>query len=100
MAEYQIKDKNYPMQDPPYLSDYQVGDKVRVMQVPPYLYRDDPVDNDTALFFERCVGNVFRVEDFDKHGQLELWVTEEGFQAPNILAHTIFIEPEYVVPSM
>ncbi len=85
------------MQDPPYVSDYQIGDKVRVMQVPPYLYRDDAVDNETALFFERCVGNVFRVEDFDKHGHLELWVTEEGFQSPNVVAHSIFIEPEYVM---
>ncbi len=99
MTNYQFKDKGRTMQDPPYLSDYQIGDEVRVMQVPPYLYRDDPVDNETASFFERCLGNVFRVEDFDRHGQLELWVTDEGAQAPNVHAHSIFIEPEYVEPA-
>ena len=88
------------MQDPPYVSDCQIGDKVRVMQVPPCLHSEDQADNETALFFERCVGNVFRVQDFDKHGQLELWVTEEGLQALNVLAHTIFIEPEYVMPTI
>ena len=99
MMEYQVKDKGRPMQAPPYLSDYRIGDRVRVMQVPPYLYRDDLVDNETASFFERCLGNVFRIEDFDKHGQLELWVTDAGLQAPNVLAHSIYIEPEYVEPA-
>ena len=82
------------------MADYQVGDKVRVMQVPPYLYRDDPVDKETAQFFECCLGQVFRVEDFDEYGQLELWVTDEGKQAPGRLSpHTIWIEPEYVEPA-
>ena len=77
---------------------YQIGDSVRVIQVPPYLYSDNPVDKDTAQFFERCLDHVFHVKDFDQYGQLELWVTEEGEQAPDRLAHTIWIEPEYVKP--
>jgi len=82
------------------MADYQVGDKVRVIQIPPYLYRDDPVDKETARFFERCLGQVFRVKDLDEHGQLELWATDEGRQAPDLAAHTdtIWIEPEYVEP--
>jgi hypothetical protein len=78
------------------MADYQIGDRVRVTLVPPYLYRDDPVDRITAEFFERCLGGAFRVEGFDEHGQLELWATDAGGQAPNRLAHTIWIEPEYV----
>ena len=77
---------------------YQIGDTVLVIQVPPYLYTDNPVAKDTAQFFERCLNHVFHVRDFDLHGQLELWVTEEGEQAADCLAHTIWIEPEYVKP--
>jgi hypothetical protein len=77
----------------------QIGDKVRVILVPPYLYTDNPVDKDTARFFERCLGKTFRVEDFDEYGQLELWVMEDGSQAPDSLAHTIWIEPEYAEPT-
>ncbi len=78
------------------MAGYQVGDKVRVIRVPLYLNTDNPVDKDTARFFERCLGKTFQVEDFDEYGQLELWVTEDGSQAPDILAHTIWVEPEYV----
>ena len=72
---------------------YNTAYRVRVIRIPPCLYTENPVDKNTAHFFERCLGKAFRVEDFDKHGQLELWVTEEGNQAPDILAHTIWIEP-------
>ena len=78
------------------MTSYQIGDTVRVMQEPPYLYTDSPVDKDTAQFFERCLGQTFRIEAFDERGQLELWVTEAGRQAPDKLAHTIWIEPEFV----
>jgi|GEM_PF-6191928 len=62
------------------MAGYEVGDKVRLIQVPPYLYTDNPIDQETAEFIGRCVGKVFRVEDFDENGQLELWVTEKGNQ--------------------
>ena len=78
---------------------YQVGDKVRVITVPSSLYRDDPVDRETATFFELCLGKVFRVEGFDENGQLELWTTEKGNprKAPRGMnTHWIWIEPEYV----
>jgi hypothetical protein len=80
------------------MAGYQAGDRVRVIQVPPYLYRDDPVDRITAQFFERCLGQAFRVQDLDEHGQLELWATDAGTEAPDRMAHTIWIEPEYVAP--
>lgn len=80
------------------VADYQVGDKVRVMRVPPYLYTDNPVDKDTAEFIGRCLGKVLRVEDFDEHGQLELWVTEKGNQRRvfDQHSHVIWLEPEFV----
>ena len=82
------------------MADYQAGCKVRVIQVPPYLYTDDPVAKETAAFFERCLGKVFRVEGFDENGQLELWATGRGNQRRRIgmNSHTIWIEPEYVEP--
>lgn len=80
---------------------YQIGDKVRVMTVPPYLYRDDPVDRETVEFFERCLGKVFEIEDFDDNGQLELWTTEKGNPrkaSRGLNTHWIWIEPEFVEP--
>ena len=65
------------------MAKYQVGDKVRLMRVPPYLFTDDPLDQGTAEFIGRCVGKIFRVEDFDEHGQfsyryLDHYWTEAG----------------------
>lgn len=83
------------------MPEYKVGDEVRVVQVPPYLYRDDPVDKETADFFERCLGKVFQVEGFDDLGQLELWTTGKGNRRKSFRGldtHTIWIEPEYVIP--
>jgi len=81
-------------------TEYQIGDKVRVVQVPPYLYGGGPISQETAEFFERCLGKVFPVEDFDEHGQLELWATEKGNPRKRFgrNAHTIWIEPECVEP--
>ena len=79
--------------------DYQIGDQVRINTVPPYLYRDDPIDKETAEFFERCLGKVFSVEGFDENGQLELWATEKGNRRKafrGLKTHTIWIEPEFV----
>ena len=80
------------------VTGYKVGDKVRLMRVPPYLYTDNPVDKETPGFIGRCVGKVFRVEDFDENGQLELWVTEKGNQrrAYDRHSHVIWTEPEFV----
>ena len=82
------------------VANYRVGDKVRLMQVPPYLYTDNPIDQETAEFIGRCVGKIFRVEDFDEHGQLELWVTEKGNQrrVRDRHSHVIWTEPEFVEP--
>lgn len=82
------------------MAEYQIGDKVRVIQVPPYLYRGGSIARETAEFFERCLGKVFRVEDFDQYGQLELWATDKGNRKKVLSGgvHQIWIEPEYVVP--
>lgn len=80
--------------------DYKIGDKVRVIRVPPYLYSEDPVNKETAEFFERCFGKVIRIEAFDENGQLELRVTEKGnpTRSFSVWHHSIWIEPEYVEP--
>ncbi len=83
------------------MPDYNIGDKVRVVRVPPYLYRDDPIAQEDARFFERCLGKVFQVEGFDKNGQLELWTTGKGNRRKamrGLDTHTIWIEPEFVAP--
>lgn len=79
------------------MSDYKIGNMVRLMQVSPYLYCNAPIANETAAFFEQCLGNVFRVEGFD-NGQLELWASAEGKHQQEFSTdmHVIWIEPEYV----
>ena len=78
---------------------YQIGDKVRLITVPLYLYRDDPIDRETAAFFELCLGKVFPVRGFDDNGQLELWTTGKGNPRKamrGLDTHTIWVEPESV----
>lgn len=83
------------------MASYAVGDKVRMVRVTPSLYRDDPIAQETAAFFEMCLGKVFWVEGFDEYGQLELWTTEKGNARKRYLrstSHTIWAEPDDVEP--
>lgn len=72
-----------------------VGDSVRVLKVPPAVEQQMP--QDIRQLFQRCVGQVLRIEDIDEHGHLEFWITDEGLQAPDCTKHSIWIEPEFVM---
>jgi hypothetical protein len=72
------------------------GDKIRVLRVPPPVEQETP--EEVLLLFRRCVGQVLRIEAIDEHGHLELYVREDGTQAPDCLHHMIWIEPEHVEP--
>lgn len=74
---------------------------MRLVAPAPYLYRDDPIDKETAEFFQLCLGKAFRIEGFYQHGQLELGTTEKGSRrkaSHGLNTHTIWIEPEFVEP--
>ena len=82
------------------MASYAVGDKVRMVRVTPSLYRDDPIAQEVAAFFEMCLGKVFRVQGFDEYGQLELWTTEKGDPKKRLdgKAHFIWVEADDVEP--
>jgi hypothetical protein len=65
---------------------FRVGDWVRVVQIPSDLR--DPAGISTPKVFERAKGRTFRIEGFDRYGNIELVVTKR---------HTIWIEPGFVV---
>ena len=64
-----------------------IGDKVRVIGMPFGLLDDDLK---TKTVFERCVGEIFEVEDF-KDGRVELLVGRMMGEPRHI--HSIWIEP-------
>lgn len=75
-------------------STLKVGDLVRILRVPLAVQRQMP--EQIRQLFRRCVGKVLRIEDIDEHGHLELWVMQNGSQAPDCTKHTIWIEPRHV----
>ena len=70
-----------------------VGDNIRVLQVP--LEAERALPGETRELFQRCVGNVLRVERIDEFGALEVHVLENGAQAPDRHHHILFIDPQY-----
>ena len=68
-----------------------IGDKVRIAAIPPNLPEGDMM---TRSLFEKCLGNIFAVSEFDENGFLRLdvghIVNEPAY------CHTIWIESEFV----
>jgi hypothetical protein len=52
--------------------------------------------DETLQIFQRCVGQILRVDGFDDYGHFELNVMDDGSQSPDHCTHTIWIEPEFV----
>lgn len=76
------------------LRAFKVGDRVRVVRVPPLVEREMPPE--TVELFQRCLGQILRVDGFGKYGHLELNVRDDGSQAAGHRDQTIWIEPEFV----
>ena len=58
---------------------------------------------ETRQIFQRCVGQILRVDGFDDYGHLELNVMDDGSQCAagetktaDHCFHRIWIEPEFV----
>lgn len=75
---------------------FRVGDRIRVFRVP--LNADHSVSPERQALLERCVGNVLRVEKVDEFGSLELYVLDDGTQAPDSHHHIVFVESQYAEP--
>ena len=73
---------------------FKIGDTIRVVGIPPGLH--DAGGIGTPEVFRDAVGQTFRIEGFDDHGNLELqvWRTDSP-HAPKV-PDTIWIEPEFV----
>ncbi|MBC8138169.1 MAG: hypothetical protein H8F28_20000 [Fibrella sp.] len=73
-----------------------VNDSVRLVRFPRCWESSigKPEFADSVALVRRCVGNVYRVDGFDKWGQVEINVYEDGTQAPNYCYHTLWLESE------
>ncbi len=65
-----------------------------VLQVSPSVLKQ--MLSETMAIFNRCVGQILRIDCFDSDGDLELNVMDNGLQAPDYCHHTSWIEPECV----
>ena len=75
-----------------FLQDFKVGEQIRIVRVPQW----SGMPADSAALFQRCIGQVLRIDGITEHGYLELNVMDDGSQSPDYCQHTIWIEPECV----
>ncbi len=73
--------------------DLHVGDLVRLTGLPRWV---DHMPAESQRVFQLCVGGTFRVQALrSPPGDVELWV-HEGADHPDVMADSIWIEPEYL----
>ena len=73
---------------------FAVGERVRVRLLPIELERF--MSPERRELFQRCAGQILRVEAIDSYGSLELHVLDDGSQSPDRHHHILFIEPQHV----
>jgi hypothetical protein len=76
---------------------FKVGEQVKLTRIPPQVERDRPGFPETFALFEKAIGRVFQIRGFDEYGHIELWLREDGSEDDRGVAHTIWVEPEYMV---
>jgi hypothetical protein len=81
----------------------EIGDRVRIIDIPsdlkdPSYDRKDADHRDmrTAELFGFCLGRVFTIYGFGRHGHIELEVSKSPPVRKNFGLSTIWIEPEFV----
>ena len=78
------------------LENFNVGDRVRVAQIPAQVVRDRGRFPDTFDLFQKAVGQVYEIRSIDEHGHAELWLRDDGSEDCRGVAHSIYIEREFV----
>jgi hypothetical protein len=76
------------------LGNLKVGDTVRVIGVPPGL--KDTAEFKTKTLFRLCVGETFRIDDFDRYNFLVLYIRKRKPKFKPYRMHSIMIEPHLV----
>jgi hypothetical protein len=71
-----------------------VGDLVRVRSMPLEVERS--MSNERRELLRNCVGKELRVESVDEFGSVDLYVLDNGTQAPDRSQHVIFVDQEHV----
>jgi len=77
---------------------FKVGDRVKLTEVPPQVERDQRRFPETFSIFQKAVGRVFRVRDFDEYEHVELWLREDGYEDNEGAAHSVWVEPLFLTP--
>lgn len=78
-------------------SRLEVGDRVKITIIPPQVERDRSRFPDTLALFQNAVGRVFHIRGFGEYGHAEIWLRQNGSEDGTGAAHSIWVEPEYLV---
>jgi hypothetical protein len=75
---------------------FKIGERVKLMRIPPQVRRDKQRFPETFLIFRAALGNVFQVRGFDEYSHVELWLQEDGAEDKKGVAHSVWVEPEFL----
>jgi len=75
----------------------QAGDRVKLVRIPPAVVSNRERFPETFELFEKSVGHTYQVRDIDEHGHAELWLQDDGSEDSTGAAHSIWVEPEFVL---
>ena len=73
------------------------GDRIKLVQIPPRVVSDRERFPETFELLEKAVGHVYEIRDIDEHNHAELWLRDDGSEASTGAAHSIWVEPEFVL---
>jgi hypothetical protein len=52
---------------------------------------------ETFELFEKAVGRIYQIREIDEHGYAEIWLCDDGSEDTTGAAHSIWVEPEFVL---
>ena len=73
------------------------GELIKVAQIPSQLLANRERFPETFDLFGKAVGHAYQIRDIDEHGHIELWLSDDGSEDSTGAAHSIWVEPEFVV---
>ena len=77
--------------------ELRVGERIKLVRVPPRVVENSERFPETFELFEKAVGRMYQIRDFDEHGHIELWLCDDGSEDSTGAAHSIWVEPEFVL---
>jgi hypothetical protein len=75
---------------------FKVGNRVKVIKMPPQVRRAKDGSPEMFAAFQKALGTAFSIRGFDQYGHAELWLHDNGREAKRDVAHSIWVEPQYL----